>query len=230
MRDYLLFIDTETSGLPKRWDVPYHSKNVWPYAIQVSWIIYNKDGIKIKEENKYINDADFEIAASALEIHKIEPSFLRVLGVSRKEVLAALSIDLKQYQPLIVGHFIELDYHVLSADYYRAGIENLMAKLPAFCTMLATTHLVDKPVIKYLKLGDLYELLFNTPLLNQHNALYDAEGTAACFFELIKRDEIKTFEQPPIIIHKKSSIINSIGWAIVILIALILTIIIMYNK
>ena len=106
MRDYLLFIDTETSGLPKKWNVPYSTKNVWPHAIQVSWIIYTKDGVKIKEENKYINNTDFEISASSLEIHKIEPSFLRVLGVSRKEVLLAITDDLKEYQPMIIGHFI----------------------------------------------------------------------------------------------------------------------------
>ena len=185
MRDYLLFIDTETSGLPKNWDAPYSKKENWPYAVQISWIIYTKEKQEVKRENYYINNNDFTIASSAQKIHGITPEFLAANGKRREEVMMLLKADLTHYQPMVVGHFIKLDFHVAGAEFYRTGMENPIKELPTFCTMLATTPLVKNPYKKYLRLCDLYELLFSTPLNHQHHALADAEATAACFFELV---------------------------------------------
>lgn len=190
MRDYLLFIDTEASGLPKKWDAPYSQKGNWPYAVQISWIIYTKGGHQVKQENHYINDNDFEITPAAFKIHNINRAFLLAQGNSRQDVLRLLVADIRQYQPLVIGHFMEFDGHVLAADFYRASLEDLISSSPTFCTMLATTGYVHNPWLKFLRLGDLYRLLFNTTLENQHNALVDARATAECFFELVKRGEI----------------------------------------
>ncbi len=230
MSDYLLFIDTETSGLPKSWEAPYSAKDNWPSALQVSWIVYTKDGKKIKEENKYIYEADVEISPSSIKIHGIERHFLRVLGEPRKDVLTALTNDLNKFNPLVIGHFIELDFHVLSADFYRLNAENPLAKLSTFCTMVATSHLMKNPQKKFLKLGELYELLFNKPLLNQHNALYDVTATADCFFELIKIKEINSLDQPPIKLQRNNKAINALGWLVIILIVILLIMIIAFNK
>jgi DNA polymerase-3 subunit epsilon len=56
--------------------------------------------------------------------------------------------------------------------------------------MLATTKWVQNPQVKYLRLNQLYEVLFNKTLDRQHNALEDAEATAECFFEMLKRSDI----------------------------------------
>lgn len=85
---------------------------------------------------------------------------------------------------------MEFDALVLGADFYRTGLENPLIGLPTFCTMLATANHVPNPWLKYLRLGDLYHLLFNTALEQPHNALVDARATADCFFELVKRGEI----------------------------------------
>ncbi len=197
LKDYLLFIDTEGSDLPKKWDLPYSAKNNWPFSVQISWIIFTKDGKQEKIENHYILDNDFTVAPSALEVHGLTHEFLQQNGEEREKVLDILSIDLQQYQPLVVGHFMELDAHMIGADYYRIGKENPLQKMPGFCTMRASAHLVQNPVAKYLRLFDLYRILFNENLLNQHNALVDAMATADCFFELVKRGEIneKTMQE-----------------------------------
>jgi DNA polymerase-3 subunit epsilon len=188
--DYLLFIDTETSGLPKDWKKPYSEKGNWPYCVQIGWIIYTSNGQEIKRENHYINEDDFEISDSATKIHGITKAFLDANGESRKEIMTLIDHDVRKYQPLVVGHFMEFDYNMLGADFYRTGIDNPIEKENTFCTMIATTHLVKNPMLKFFRLGELYEAIFHTKLYNQHNAFVDAKATAECFFELVKRGEI----------------------------------------
>ena len=190
VREFLLFIDTEASTLPIKWDRPYSTKGNWPCIVQLSWIIFKSDGSEVKHENYFIKDEDITISSSATKVHGITREMIDEKGYARKYVLSLLSNDIQQYQPLVVGHFIELDFHVVGADAYRAGIPNPLANSPLFCTMLATAHLVQNPAKKFLKLGDLYSFLFNTSLASQHNALEDARATAMCFFEILKRRQL----------------------------------------
>lgn len=190
MSEYLLFLDTEASGLPKNWELPYSAQNNWPYCVQVSWIVYKKDGQKLKQESHYIIEPDIKIAKSATKIHGITLSFLEKNGQSRIEVMKMLAEDVIKYQPLVIGHFMEFDFRMTAVDFYRTGIENPVKNEMTFCTMLATTHLVKNPTKKFFRLGELYEALFGITLKDQHNALVDANATAKCFFELIKRGEI----------------------------------------
>jgi DNA polymerase-3 subunit epsilon len=188
--DYLLFIDTETTGLPKKWDLPYSAKGNWPFGVQFAWIIYTKDGQKVKEENHFIKENDVKISTQATKIHGISEAFLHENGQSRREVMNLLAADIEKFQPLVIGHFMEFDYHIIGVDSYRAELENPVKNETTFCTMLATTHLVRHPNVKFFSLGELYKVLFNTALHCQHNAVVDAQATADCFFELVKRGEV----------------------------------------
>lgn len=219
MRDYLLFIDTEASGLPKKWDVPYSTENNWPYAVQISWVIVTKEGEPVKKENHYVSDHDFDITPASFQIHGITRAFLTQNGEKRKDILSMLSADLHQYEPLIVGHFVELDKHITGADYYRSGMKSPIDQLPSFCTMLATTSMVRNPRHKYLRLGDLYTTLFDEELQHQHNALVDATATAACFFELLKRGDItdKKIEQQQADAKNAPRNTQTAGWTVVLL-------------
>ncbi|AYL94604.1 3'-5' exonuclease [Mucilaginibacter celer] len=190
MQDYLLFIDTETSGLPIKWDQPYCNNDNWPYALQVSWIVYTKDGREVKREDHYIKDNDFTISEKAFKVHGLTPQFLLQNGEWRKDVMTKLADDLIHFEPLVVGHFIELDLNIAGVEFYRTGIPNPLDNLKTFCTMLATTKWVQNPQAKYLRLNQLYEVLFGKTLDRQHNAIEDAEATAECFFEMVKRGDI----------------------------------------
>lgn len=199
MSNYLLVIDTETSSLPKRWDKPYSLSGNWPFAVQISWYVYTREGEVVKREDHYINNNDFEISEASFAIHKLDKQFLSAKGEERKNVLTLLSSDLNLYKPLVIGHCIELDFHVLGAEYYRSDMENPLTSLSTFCTMIASEKLSYNPARKYLRLGDLYKTLFNKPLLNQHNAIVDAGATGECFFEMHRRkliDDRMIAEQP----------------------------------
>jgi DNA polymerase-3 subunit epsilon len=185
-----LILDTEASGLPKRWDKPYSTEGNWPYLLQVSWIVYTQEQDEIKSENHFIKEDDITISKSATRIHGITKEQLDEIGKSRKEVLTLLIQDLQEYQPLVIGHFLELDFHLLAADFHRAGLENPLRNVPAFCTMVASTHFVYNPAKKYLRLCELYKELFNKNMLCEHRADEDARATALCFFELWRRGDI----------------------------------------
>ena len=190
MNDYLLFIDTEASGLPVNWSRPYSHEGNWPYAVQVSWLIYDKDRTLLKQENHYIKNDGFTITPSAIAIHGITDEFLAQNGKDRADVLRMLAADLLQYQPMVIGHFIKLDYFVLGADFYRSVLANPLTDLPMFCTMVATKFLKWNPMPNYLRLEETYHYLFYKDLPNAHNALNDAQATAECFYELLDRNEI----------------------------------------
>lgn len=191
VRNYLLFIDTEASALPIDWSLGYGVKGNWPYCVQVAWIVYTAGGDEVKRVNRYINNNDFKTSKSAFKVHGISDEFRHTRGIDRTTALTQLINDLNTYKPLIIGHFIELDFNILAADYHRQGIENPLKHYPTFCTMRATKHLVQNPQSKFLRLSQLYSLLLNKKLSDQHNAIEDAKATADCFFELVRRGELK---------------------------------------
>lgn len=190
MKNYLLFIDTETSGIPQRWNRPYTDNKNWPYIIQVAWIIFTFDGKEVKRNNKYIYEADIDITRSSYEVHGITEAFLQQQGNKRKDVLRKLAHDIQKYSPLIIGHFVELDVQVLSADYHRARLPNPFIGQSFFCTMLDSEKYVFNPSANYLRLPQLHEHLFDSPLTGLHEAEQDASATAKCFFELRSRQGI----------------------------------------
>lgn len=194
MKTHLLFIDTETSGIPQRWNRPYSDGKNWPHVIQVAWIVCHKDGTEIKRTSKYIYDMDIEISPASFKVHGITNSFLQQHGEKRKAVLRKLAHDIQKYDPLVIGHFIELDVQVLSADYYRAKLKNPFINQVFFCTMLESEKYAVNPSINYLRLSQLHECIFNRTLTDIHEAEQDASATAKCFFELRNREEITDYD------------------------------------
>lgn len=204
MREFILFVDTETSGVPKDWKAPYDKK--WPYIVQIAWLIYSMDGKEIKSESYFIKDENIDIDPTAQKIHGISKDILLAKGEKRVKVLKRLFKDIKQYKPLVVGHLIEFDIQMITAGFQRAGLKNILKDSLFFCTMRATSHYVKFRNRSYPRLDELYEALFKSPMADQHNALADAKATAACFFELLHRNEItdeaivqqqKLFEKKP---------------------------------
>jgi len=228
VNDYLLFIDTEASGLPKNWNLPYNTPGNWPHCVQIAWVIFSRDGKKIKEENHYIKNDDFAIAESATKIHDITREFLNEKGEYRKDVLKLLSQDLNTYTPLVVGHFMQFDLHMLGADFFRESMEDPLKKEGAFCTMLGSTHLIKNPSVKFLRLEQLYKTLFNKTLENIHNAIVDAKATALCFFELMRRGEIneEIISRQQKDISKKNKTPEQVGCFTPMLVIILLTVLI----
>ena len=198
MNNYLLFIDTEATDLPKNWTLPFTAPDNWPHAVQISWIVYDKHRVEVKREDHYIRvNEDIEISESAFKVHGITPAYLQQHGEDINKILQLFIADLVFYNPLVIGHFIKMDYYVLEAEFHRAGIKDVLQKVPVFCTMIASRYMVQNPMPRQLRLDELYHTLFFKDLIHPHNALYDAKHAADCYFELADRGEItsKIIEQ-----------------------------------
>lgn len=190
MRDYLLFVDTETSGIPRDWNQPYSNQDHWPHIAQLAWVICTREGEEVKVENCYIQPNDYDMSPESGSVHGLTLDFLRAHGQSRYSVMQRLHRDLLHYQPLVVAHFMQLDFHMMGVGFHRAGLKNPLLQLPVFCTMRATGELVRYSSQGFLRLGDLYQRLFHEPLLQAHDALVDARATARCFFEMRRQGTI----------------------------------------
>ena len=48
-----LFIDTETTGLPKEYDAPYTDIDNWPRLVQLAWIVYDYTTIVVRKNREF---------------------------------------------------------------------------------------------------------------------------------------------------------------------------------
>lgn len=190
MKDFFLVIDTETSGLPKKWDVAYDVEKNWPHILQIAWIIFDKDGKEIKTSNYYLKNTGVKINKAAFNIHKITNEFLGLNGNDKKKILSKLAYDLDKYQPLIIGHFVELDFHMMNVAFFRLKIKCNLNELPLFCTMKASVPYIKNPSLKHLKLNRFYKTLFHKTPVKLHDALADTKLTAEIFFHLLANGEV----------------------------------------
>lgn len=190
MEKNLLFIDTETTGLPLRWDRPYSDTANWPQVIQLAWIIVDKEQQEIKRCNYYIYESDISITTESLKIHGITLDFLKKNGQRRKDVLRRLAHDLKKFNPLIIGHFVELDIQVLAAAYVQSKLKNPFITSIFFCTMLKSAIYAIRRQSDYLRLDQLYTHLFSSVAPELHNAIYDAEAAARCYLHMHNNNTI----------------------------------------
>ncbi|SHK68586.1 3'-5' exonuclease [Hymenobacter psychrotolerans] len=189
--EYLLFLDTETTGLPGRWDLPYEApKAAWPYVAQVAWQVYTSGGQLVKEASHYLRIPAGSMQASALAVHGLSEAFLQEHGHESAQVLQLLLSDLQRFRPRVVGYFLQLDFHVLGAGLHRAGLPNPLPELPQFCLMRAAPRPDDGTHRRYQRLAELHETLFREPMPVLHDARQDAVATARCFFELRRRGHI----------------------------------------
>ncbi|MFT4062968.1 MAG: exonuclease domain-containing protein [Edaphocola sp.] len=185
-QQYVLSIDTELSDKIMRFDLPHTRLDKWPFLVQVAWCIYDSRQQLVKTANYFIGDHDFRISRTAGRIHGIDGSFLRMNGSDRVVAMENLLADVLAYEPLIVGHFVELDYHILTVECLRAGLQPPFQSSSLLCTMTASKPLNKNPNRTYLSLPDLYLALFNKQLAANHEAQADALATAACYFEMGK--------------------------------------------
>lgn len=190
MQDFFLVIDTETSGLPKNWKAPYSKEKNWPHIVQIAWIIYDFQYQEVKRENHFIKSDGFTIDKSAEKIHGISDDYLKNHGESLDKIMSLFCDDIIRFNPLIIGHFIELDYHMVNVELYRLGKKNVFQNSTFYCTMKTSSEYVTNPSVSHLKLDKFYTLLFNEAPLQIHNALADALNTAKIFFYLITNKNI----------------------------------------
>ena len=188
---YLIF-DTETTGLPKRWDAPISDTDNWPRCIQIAWQLHDAMGNCIEHQDYLIQPEGFNIPFDAEKIHGISTELASEQGILLSEMLEKFKVALSKTK-FIVGQNVGFDVNIVGSEFYRLGLENNLTSLPVLDTCTETTAELCKipggrgGKYKLPTLTELHEHLFNVPFAEAHNATADVEATTRCFFELIRK-------------------------------------------
>ncbi len=195
---YLIF-DTETTGLPKRWDAPLTDSDNWPRCIQIAWQLHDESGRLIDNQDYLVQPEGFNIPYDAEKIHGISTELAQEKGVPLQEVLEKFQIALDRSK-FVVGQNVGFDVNIMGAEYHRVRMPSTLQELPVLDTCTETTaQLCCIPggrggKFKLPTLTELHEFLFEEPFAEAHNATADVEATTRCFLELIRR-EVFTAEE-----------------------------------
>ncbi len=188
---YIIF-DTETTGLPKRYNAPITDTDNWPRAIQIAWQIHDEWGELIENDNFLIQPDGFDIPYDSEQIHGISTALAEQQGIPFHEALDRFNTALSKAK-FVVGQNVDFDVNVMGCEFYRAGVETSLSEMPVLDTCTEeTANLCQIPggrggKFKLPTLTELHEFLFNEPFAEAHNASADVEATTRCFLELLRK-------------------------------------------
>jgi len=188
---YIIF-DTETTGLPRRWNAPVTDTGNWPRCVQIAWQLHDPMGRLVEHRDYLIKPYGFNVPYDAERIHGISTALAERDGVPLADVLAAFNEALAKAD-FLVGQNLGFDLNIMGCEFHRCGIESPMGRMPVLDTCTETTaELLRLPGgrggrFKLPNLTELHSHLFGTPFAEAHNATADVEATARCFFELVRR-------------------------------------------
>ncbi|MFC3879219.1 DNA polymerase III subunit alpha [Algoriphagus namhaensis] len=192
---YLIF-DTETTGLPRNYNAPMSDVDNWPRLVQLAWQLHDAKGNLISNHNYIIRPDGFTIPYNAEKVHGISTKRALKEGHDLKQILGIFEGDVQQAKYL-VGHNVEFDINVVGSEYLRAE-----ATMPLSAKQLDTkdisTEFCALPggrggKFKWPTLTELHQKLFGEGFGDAHDAAYDVDATARCFFGLINQGV-----QPPV--------------------------------
>lgn len=184
-----LFFDTETTGLPKRWNAPVTDIDNWPRLVQLAWIVCDEHGQTVSSRDVIVQPDGFVIPMEVSRLHGITTVIAREKGRPLREVMDEFAEQVDAAGAL-VGHNISFDECIVGAEFERLRMMTTLFLKPKYCTMKSATDyckLPGKKGFKSPRLSELHQVLFGTGFDNAHNALADVEATVRCFWELRKR-------------------------------------------
>ncbi len=195
---YLIF-DTETTGLPKRWDAPVSDVDNWPRCVQIAWQLHDDMGKLIEHQDFLIRPDDFDIPYDAERIHGISTALALEEGKPISEVLELFNKALDRTN-FVVGQNVGFDINIIGAELHRLDMDSKLSALPVLDT--CTEHTAELCKIpggrggkfKLPTLTELHEFLFQERFEEAHNATADVEATSRCFLELIRLEEFTIAE------------------------------------
>ena len=205
----ILVFDTETTGLPKTKFISPSTLDQWPYIVQFSFIIYDSslnDIVESKDDIIKLPE-NVLIPEESTKIHNITNELSQKSGLQINKILNVFFDHLRNVDRL-VGHNIEFDLNMIKVEISRIINENQVTpeqlKLYKYnlhflnnyknisCTLkdsikfcnIQAINKSGKPYLKYPKLIELHDKLFNETPKNLHNSFNDILVTLRCFMKL----------------------------------------------
>ncbi|MAW16087.1 MAG: DNA polymerase III subunit alpha [Flavobacteriaceae bacterium] len=189
-----LVFDTETTGLPKRWDAPISDHENWPRCIQIAWQLHDGFGNCIEHKDFTVTPDGFDIPYESEQIHGISTALATKEGSPINAILADFTVALAKSK-YIIGHNVKFDVNIIGAELDRSGLDTSITKTPILDTCTEhTAALCQIPGgrggrFKLPTLSELYKQLFDDSFDQVHNATADVEATARTFFELLRQNK-----------------------------------------
>jgi DNA polymerase III epsilon subunit-like protein len=88
---YIIFFDTETTGLPKnRNSNALESKDNWPDIVSVAWAVYEHNGTLVKKGYSIVKPDGWIIEQGSINVHGITEEKAYAEGRDLYEVLSEL--------------------------------------------------------------------------------------------------------------------------------------------
>lgn len=189
MSKTILFLDTETTGLPTNWKAPYDQ---WPRMVSLAFSLVRGD--EILGQNEYIIKPEgYEIPLEASSIHGITTEEALAKGNDVKMVLIQLA-TMTELADLVVFHNSSFDTGIISGEQMRLGYppENLICNsTKLFCTKEKSTDILKIPAHGRggYKWPSLAELCAFCGVENKgaHNAMNDVQATKECYFYMVNQ-------------------------------------------
>lgn len=125
-----LFFDTETTGLPKRYDAPSSDLENWSCRlVQLSWLMEDDSKTLLSQGDLIIKPDGFEIPKQASDVHGITTEMALEKGVDLKKAVYYF-LGACKMADIIVGHNVNYDMHVVGAELIRIWGKDYIENLP----------------------------------------------------------------------------------------------------
>ena len=144
---YLIF-DTETTGLPKKWNAPITDTDNWPRCVQLAWQLHDSNGKIISDSSCLIKANDFDIPFESEKIHGISTELSKQIGLELDDVLKSFLSDLNQAK-YIIGHNLKFDLNIIRAELYRSKLEDTLKDKTVLDTCTEKTASLCKICLLY---------------------------------------------------------------------------------
>lgn len=190
MSKTILFLDTETTGLPTNWKAPYDQ---WPRMVSLAFSLAR--GGEILGQNEYIIKPEgYEIPLEASNIHGITTEEAQAKGNDIQMVLIQLA-TMTELADLVVFHNQSFDVGIITGEQMRMGhyaSDWMSSNAPKiFCTKEQSTNICKIPNVGRggYKWPSLAELCAFCGVENKgaHNALNDVIATKECYFYMVEQ-------------------------------------------
>ena len=183
-----LILDTETTGVPKDNYKDWHEC----YAVQIAYIIINKDYKVLTSKNYYIKDLEHVSSKESLRVHHIDETMRNSKGILIKDFLELFRNDIKKNNvKFIVTHGTDFDIGLLIQECYRNDFNyDFLRDIKYFNTKLSSLYHRDKRLEGSVKRHHLQVDIIG----NAHDAMYDVYLCLALFKNSVKRNMMLSFE------------------------------------
>ena len=146
----ILFLDTETTGLPSRYAPPEDQGQPW--CVQVAWLM--QDTRRPELDGRHFGSLIIQppgkvrVSPQAADVHRLTDDVIADLGIPAANAFRMLG-PLVESADLLVAHNEEFDRARLIGDFVRLGSTVYGSKCDEverwFCTMRAATPIVNLP-------------------------------------------------------------------------------------